>query len=83
MGWNTLNIEHEDILLQGIHQHDYVYFVHSYALGLSASTVASSVYGQAFSACVRWRNFCGVQFHPERSSKVGARLLQNFLSLES
>lgn len=83
MGWNTLNIEHECALLQGIRQDDYVYFVHSYALSLSSATIASSLYGHPFSACVQWRNFCGVQFHPERSSRVGARLLQNFLTLES
>jgi imidazole glycerol-phosphate synthase subunit HisH len=81
MGWNTLNIERPQPLLEGLRQDDYAYFVHSYALPPSAATIASSDYGLTFSACVQWRNFCGAQFHPERSAKVGARLLQNFLSM--
>jgi imidazole glycerol-phosphate synthase subunit HisH len=81
MGWNTLKIEQSCAVLHGLKQNDYAYFVHSYALRLSDATVASSDYGEPFSACVQWRNFYGVQFHPERSAKVGARILQNFLSL--
>jgi glutamine amidotransferase len=81
MGWNTLNIERPSAFLDGLAQNDYAYFVHSYALKLSEATVASSDYGKPFSACIKWRNFYGVQFHPERSAKVGARLLQNFLRL--
>jgi glutamine amidotransferase len=81
MGWNTLKIERPGALLEGLAQNDYAYFVHSYALKLSEATVASSDYGKPFSACVQWHNFYGVQFHPERSAKVGARLLQNFLRL--
>jgi len=81
MGWNTLAIEQPSALLEGIHQGDYAYFVHSYALCLSPATIASCRYGDPFSACVQWRNFYGAQFHPERSARVGARLLQNFLRL--
>lgn len=81
MGWNTLKIERSSAVLQGLAQNDYAYFVHSYALQPSDATLASSDYGKPFSACVQWRNFYGVQFHPERSAKVGARLLQNFLGL--
>jgi len=81
MGWNTLNFERPAALLDGLKQNDYAYFVHSYALPLGPATIASSDYTLPFSACVRWRNFSGVQFHPERSAKVGARLLQNFLRL--
>jgi glutamine amidotransferase len=81
MGWNTLNIERPSALLDGLHQNDYAYFVHSYALPLGPATIASCDYGQSFSACVQWRNFFGAQFHPERSAKVGARMLQNFLCL--
>jgi glutamine amidotransferase len=82
MGWNTLDIRQPSPLLEGIADGDYAYFVHSYALGLSEATVASTGYGEPFSACVQWRNFYGAQFHPERSSVVGARLLENFLTLE-
>jgi glutamine amidotransferase len=81
MGWNTLSIEKPNALLDGVQHGDYAYFVHSYALRPGPATIASCDYGQAFSACVQWRNFFGTQFHPERSAKVGARLLQNFLSL--
>jgi glutamine amidotransferase len=81
MGWNTLQIRRESALLSGLGDEDYAYFVHSYALPLGEATVASTRYGEAFSACVEWRNFYGAQFHPERSAAVGARLLQNFLSI--
>jgi glutamine amidotransferase len=81
IGWNTLDIRRESVLLTGLGDDDYAYFVHSYALPLSEATVASTRYGAAFSACVEWKNFYGAQFHPERSAAVGARLLQNFLSI--
>jgi imidazole glycerol-phosphate synthase subunit HisH len=81
MGWNRLAMEHPNALLEGLSGGDYAYFVHSYALKLSAATIASCCYGADFSACVQWRNFYGTQFHPERSAAVGARLLRNFLSL--
>ena len=81
MGWNTLKIDRPGALLEGLQQDDYAYFVHSYALPPNPAMTASSDYGLTFSACVQWRNFFGTQFHPERSAKVGARLLRNFLSL--
>jgi imidazole glycerol-phosphate synthase subunit HisH len=83
MGWNTLEIRRPCALLEGLADGDYAYFVHSYALGLSAATIASTGYGAAFSACVQWRNFYGAQFHPERSAAVGARLLENFLAIRA
>ena len=81
IGWNTIDIRRPCALLAGLADGDYGYFVHSYALPLSAATIASTAYGEAFSACVQWRNFYGAQFHPERSAVVGARLLANFLDL--
>jgi glutamine amidotransferase len=81
MGWNTLKIDRPGALLEGLQQDDYAYFVHSYAVPPGPAMIASSDYGLSFSACVQWRNFFGAQFHPERSGKVGARLLRNFLSL--
>jgi imidazole glycerol-phosphate synthase subunit HisH len=80
MGWNTLEIQRDSRLLEGLGSEDYAYFVHSYALPLSEETVATCRYGVPFSACVESRNFYGVQFHPERSAAVGARVLQNFLT---
>ncbi|MEA3198319.1 MAG: imidazole glycerol-phosphate synthase subunit HisH [Gammaproteobacteria bacterium] len=81
MGWNTVEIRRPCALLAGIADGDYAYFVHSYALNLSAATVASTAYGASFSACVQWQNFYGAQFHPERSAAVGARVLENFLAI--
>jgi imidazole glycerol-phosphate synthase subunit HisH len=82
MGWNTLEIQRDSALLAGLGDQDYAYFVHSYALPVGETTLATSRYGMPFSACVQWRNFYGVQFHPERSAAVGARLLQNFLAVD-
>ncbi len=82
MGWNTVEALRSHPLLAGFKRGDYAYFVHSYALGVSEATIASTEYGGPFSACVQWRNFYGAQFHPERSAAVGARLLHNFLTLQ-
>jgi glutamine amidotransferase len=81
MGWNQLNLLQSSPLLQGIHENDHVYFVHSYRAPLSGMTLASSDYGTAFSAIVQRDNIYGAQFHPERSARVGALLLRNFLRL--
>jgi len=81
MGWNTLDMRRPCALLEGLADGDYAYFVHSYALGISDATVASTHYGAPFSACVQWRNFYGAQFHPERSAAVGSRVLKNFLAV--
>ena len=81
MGWNQLELVHEDPLLKGIASNDYVYFVHSFAAPVSDVTLASADYGAALSAIVRRGNFWGTQFHPERSARVGARVLANFLRL--
>ena len=79
MGWNQLTHAKPDPLLEGLSSLDYVYFVHSYAVPAGNFTVATTDYGTPFSAVVRRDNFCGTQFHPERSGVVGARLLANFL----
>ncbi len=82
MGWNTIRVLIEDPLLVGIGSDDWFYFVHGYAAPTnSANTLASTNYGDDFSSIVRQSNFWGVQFHPERSGKSGARLLSNFLNL--
>jgi glutamine amidotransferase len=81
MGWNQLRCERDDALLEGLGRDDYAYFVHSYAAEVSADTLARTDYGKPFSAVVRRGNFCGTQFHPERSGKAGAQILANFLRL--
>jgi glutamine amidotransferase len=82
MGWNQLAPVREDPLLEGITADQYVYFVHSYAAPVTATTLATAEYGIAVAAIVRKDNFWGAQFHPERSAAPGARLLANFLRLE-
>jgi glutamine amidotransferase len=81
MGWNQLAPVREDPLLDGIAPNDYVYFVHSFAVPVCDVTLASADYGVTLSAIVRRGNFWGTQFHPERSARVGARVLANFLKL--
>ena len=81
MGWNQLRIVAPSPLLEGVNDGDYFYFVHSYAAPVGPWTLAASDYGGEFSAAVRHGNFHGVQFHPERSARPGARVLANFLEL--
>ena len=81
MGWNQLEFQRTAPLLDDVATGDYVYFVHSYAAPVSDLTVATTHYGNAFSAVVQRGNVHGAQFHPERSASTGARLLRNFLQL--
>lgn len=81
MGWNQLQVTGPSALLEGIHDGEYAYFLHSYALPEDAYTRAVADYGGPFSAAIEQGNFFGAQFHPERSAQLGARLLQNFLRL--
>ena len=82
MGWNTLKPVKKDPLLNGIKDGDFVYFVHSFAASVSNATLAKAEYGSQFSAAVRQDNVWGCQFHPERSSKTGVRILKNFLDIK-
>jgi glutamine amidotransferase len=82
MGWNRLHIKPgSDPLLDGVADGEYLYFVHSYAAPVSQATLATAQYGVEIAAVVRQDNFWGTQFHPERSTKVGARILANFLEM--
>lgn len=87
MGWNTLELVVRGTaphpILRGFADTDYVYFVHSFAVEPSAQMLAACTYGSRFAAVIGARNFIGMQFHPERSSKAGALLLKNFLSLSA
>tara|TARA_B100000902_G_C27228077_1_gene873286 strand:- start:545 stop:1126 length:582 start_codon:yes stop_codon:yes gene_type:complete len=80
MGWNTVN-HNENGLFKGISQDCYMYLVHSYSVPLTENTIAQSDYAGAYSVAVEKDNFYGVQFHPEKSSKNGLLLLENFLKL--
>jgi glutamine amidotransferase len=81
MGWNQIRIETASDLLSGVADGGYAYFIHSYALPEGDYTRATADYGAPFSAVVEQANFYGTQFHPERSAKLGARILSNFLAL--
>lgn len=84
MGWNRVRPAEgvDDPLFAGIEGAPHMYFVHSYQAPASAWTIAESDYGGVFPAAVRQGNFMGVQFHPERSTAAGARLLRNFCTTE-
>jgi glutamine amidotransferase len=81
MGWNRLRLRGSHPLLDGLAADAQAYFVHSYAVPVGVDTLATAEHGQEFSAIVARGNFFGMQFHPERSAAVGARLLRNFLAL--
>ena len=81
MGWNSIgNLESK--LFKDLPGGSYVYFVHSYYPELCPDTIATCRHGDTlFSAALRWENFYGTQFHPEKSGDVGAAILKNFLAL--
>lgn len=81
MGWNRINVHTQDSILKNIPNFSYLYFVHSYCAQMSKDTLASTTYGEPFSAAVKKNNFYGTQFHPERSSIAGSIVLKNFLEL--
>lgn len=78
MGWNRLYDLKSD-LMKGVEGH--VYFVHSYYVPRCAETIATADYIQPYSAAMHRDNFYACQFHPEKSGKVGERILKNFLEL--
>jgi glutamine amidotransferase len=84
MGWNNLEkIRGANPLLTGITEEDDFYFVHSYCLvgSKDSQVISSTSYGATFPAIVQNENIFGVQFHPEKSSSAGRKLLANFLQL--
>lgn len=81
MGWNTLTQVSDHAIFKGISADDYFYFVHSFAAPISEYTVARCQYGSEFSAAIAKDNFIGCQFHPERSSALGSKIIKNFLEM--
>lgn len=80
MGWNTIS-NTKGPLFDGIDDKEYMYLVHSYFAPSCLNTIAETNYDGAYSTALQKDNFYGVQFHPEKSSKAGSQLLQNFLSI--
>lgn len=81
MGWNAIgNLDGK--LFKGLEGGSFVYFVHSYFAGTGPDTIATCRHGeQLFSAALKYENFYGTQFHPEKSGSVGETILRNFLAL--
>jgi len=80
MGWNVVTHSNSG-LFQGIEQGCYMYLVHSYFVPIEPETSAKSNYAGEYSVGIKKNNFYGVQFHPEKSSKAGSQLLENFLNI--
>lgn len=81
MGWNTLDRVKDCRLLDGLGDHPYVCFLHSYYAPLTEATAASCTYGQPYTAMLHQENIYAVQFHPEKSGPIGLRVMRNFIEL--
>lgn len=83
MGWNQLHWTRDSALMRGLSVGDYAYFVHSYYCQPEddGDELITVDYGGSFTAGIERDNVYGVQFHPEKSQRVGLRILENFLSL--
>ena len=85
MGWNSLHIQNSGRLFKGIPENTYVYFVHSYYLQAEEEEIvkATTQYSTCIHASVEKGNVFACQFHPEKSSRWGLKILENFAALES
>lgn len=83
MGWNSLELQNGGRLFRGIPEGSYVYFVHSYYLKAEEEQIvkAATYYSTRIHAAVEKDNVFACQFHPEKSSDVGLRILQNFVEI--
>lgn len=81
MGWNSLKLTPDTRLFEGLEDGSYVYFVHSYYLKAEDDGIvaASTEYSTHIHAAVEAGNVCACQFHPEKSSEVGLKILENFV----
>jgi len=83
MGWCPTSSIRDNPLLNDIDDGSYFYFVHSYALPVADYSVATATHNAQFTAAIAYKNFYATQFHPERSSAAGAKILANFLELQA
>ncbi|MBR6004556.1 MAG: imidazole glycerol phosphate synthase subunit HisH, partial [Lachnospiraceae bacterium] len=83
IGWNSLDFPNESRLLSGVSEGSFVYFVHSYYIKAKniSDVAATTEYGVTVHAAVEHDNIYGCQFHPEKSSEVGLKILKNFAEL--
>ena len=84
MGWNQLLHDEDHPLLRGVPSDAYTYFVHSYYCRPAdqATVIARAEYGLRFAAIVGRDNIYGIQFHPEKSQRVGLTILRNFAEMD-
>jgi glutamine amidotransferase len=80
MGWNTIYNLKSD-LFKGIPENEYMYLVHSFYAAKSTETIANTDYEKEYSVALQKDNFYGVQFHPEKSGRMGEQILYNFLNI--
>ena len=81
IGWNQIE-NLKSPLFEGINENEFMYLVHSFYVPLNNEAIATTEYGIKYASALKKNNFYGVQFHPEKSSKAGERILENFLKLE-
>ena len=81
MGWNQVQHKGNCSLFAGIAAGEYFYFVHSYYAPLVSVTIGTTEYGVQFTSALQQKNYYGVQFHPEKSGRIGLQLLKNFVEL--
>ena len=81
VGWNSLDVQRDTSIVDGVATGSQVYFTHSFVAPVTGDTVAVTGHGEPFAAVVQRGHVAGVQFHPEKSGEVGLQVLRNFLSL--
>ena len=81
VGWNSIQANGENVLMEGLKKEEYVYFVHSFYAPVNPYTTATCDYAQPFSAMLQKDNFYAAQFHAEISGMAGQKIIQNFLAL--
>lgn len=80
IGWNTI-YDLKSKLFEGIPEKEFMYLVHSFYAPICPDTIATTNYGVDYASALGRDNFYGVQFHPEKSSKSGSKIIDNFLKL--
>ena len=81
MGWNNVNFNKPSPLTEDLDNDDYFYFVHSYYAPITNSSIGITDYSESFASIIQKDNFYGTQFHPEKSSDQGSKLLRTFINL--
>ncbi len=81
IGWNQIENLNSEIF-KGINEKEYMYLVHSFHVPLNSNCIGTTSYGVEYASALQKDNFYGVQFHPEKSSNAGEKILENFLKLD-